>query len=78
MKQKGLGRGLDAIFGSEHLDARLKPMTEMAEISVSAIFPNPTQPRTEFDEEALEELADSIRTLGVIPVSYTHLRAHET
>lgn len=41
MKQKGLGRGLDAIFGSEHLDARLKPMTEMAEISVSAIFPNP-------------------------------------
>ena len=54
MKQKGLGRGLDAIFGSEHLDARLKPMTEMAEISVSAIFPNPTQPRTEFDEEALE------------------------
>ena len=41
-------------------------MTEMAEISVSAIFPNPTQPRTEFDEEALEELADSIRTLGVI------------
>ena len=66
MKQKGIGRGLDAIFGSEHLDARLKPMTEMAEISVSAIFPNPTQPRTEFDEEALEELADSIRTLGVI------------
>ena len=66
MKQKGLGRGLDAIFGSEHLDARLKPMTEMAEISVSAIFPNPTQPRTEFAEEALEELADSIRTLGVI------------
>ena len=66
MKQKGLGRGLDAIFGNDHLDARLKPMTEMAEISVSAIFPNPTQPRTEFDEEALEELADSIRTLGVI------------
>ena len=65
-RRNALGRGLDAIFGSEHLDARLKPMTEMAEISVSAIFPNPTQPRTEFDEEALEELADSIRTLGVI------------
>ena len=66
MKQKGLGRGLDAIFGSEHLDARLKPRTEMAESAVSAIFPNPTLPRTECDEEALEELADSIRTLGVI------------
>ena len=40
MKQKGLGRGLDAIFGSEHLDAKLKPMSEMAEISISEIFPN--------------------------------------
>ena len=66
MKQKGLGRGLDAIFGNDHLDAKLKPMTEMAEIAVSEIIPNPTQPRTQFDEEALDELADSIRTLGVI------------
>ena len=30
MKQKGLGRGLDAIFGNDHQDARLNPMTEMA------------------------------------------------
>ena len=66
MKQKGLGRGLDAIFGSEHLDAKLKPMSEMAEIPISEIFPNPTQPRRDFDPEALEELADSIRTLGII------------
>ena len=66
MKQKGLGRGLDAIFGNDHLDAKLKPMTEMAEIAVSEIIPNPTQPRTQFDEEALDELADSIRQLGVI------------
>ena len=54
MKQKGLGRGLDAIFGNDHLDAKLKPMTEMAEIAVSEIIPNPTQPRTQFDEEALD------------------------
>lgn len=66
MKQKGLGRGLDAIFGSDHLDARLKPMSEMAQIAIADIIPNPTQPRTQFDEEALDELADSIRTLGVI------------
>ena len=66
MKQKGLGRGLDAIFGNDRLDAKLKPMNEMAEIAVSEIIPNPTQPRTQFDEEALDELADSIRTLGVI------------
>ena len=46
MKQKGLGRGLDAIFGNDHLDAKLKPMTEMAEIAVSEIIPNPTQPQS--------------------------------
>ncbi len=66
MKQKGLGRGLDAIFGSEKIDARLRPMSEMAEIEIARITPNPTQPRTDFDEEALDELADSIRTLGII------------
>lgn len=64
-QQKGLGRGLDAIFGSD-IDARLKPMSEMAEIDIDRIVPNPTQPRTQFDEEALDELADSIRQLGVI------------
>ena len=69
MKQpKGLGRGLDAIFGGDvaDLDAKLKPMSRMAEIAVDQIVPNPTQPRTQFDEEALDELADSIRQLGVI------------
>ncbi len=66
MKQKGLGRGLDAIFGGESPVAKLKPMSQMAEIAVSDIIPNPTQPRRNFDEEALLELADSIRTLGVI------------
>ena len=61
MKQKGLGRGLDAIFGSDPVDAKLKPMSQMAEIEIADIIPNPTQPRTQFDEEALDELADSIR-----------------
>lgn len=64
-KPKGLGRGLDAIFGSE-AGAKLKPMTEMAEIAIAEIIPNPTQPRTQFNEEALDELADSIRQLGII------------
>lgn len=67
MKQpKGLGRGLDAIFGTEGLDLKAKPMAEMAELEVTKIRPNPTQPRVDFDEEALDELADSIRQLGVI------------
>ncbi|MEG1622943.1 MAG: ParB/RepB/Spo0J family partition protein [Alistipes sp.] len=66
MKQKGLGRGLDAIFGCDNVDAKLKPMAEMTEIAISEIIPNPTQPRSQFNEEALDELADSIRTLGII------------
>ena len=66
MKQKGLGRGLDAIFGNDAIDLKAKPMTEMTEIAIADIVPNPTQPRRKFDDQALEELADSIRTLGLI------------
>lgn len=66
MKQKGLGRGLDAIFGNDAIDLKAKPMAEMTEIAIADIVPNPTQPRRKFDEQALEELADSIRTLGLI------------
>ncbi len=65
MKQKGLGRGLDALFGG-NIEVKSKPMEEMTEVRISDIIPNPTQPRTQFDEEALEELADSIRQLGLI------------
>ena len=47
MKQpKGLGRGLDAIFGTDAVDAKLKPMSQMSEIDITEIIPNPTQPRT--------------------------------
>ena len=65
MKQKGLGRGLDALVGG-NIEVKVKPMEEMAEIRLADIVPNPTQPRTVFDEEALEELADSIKQLGLI------------
>ncbi len=57
---------MDAIFGTERPSAILKPMNEMAELAIDEIVPNPQQPRTQFDEEALQELADSIRQLGVI------------
>ena len=55
-KQNGLGRGLDAIL----------PKTETPEITISKIQTNPFQPRKEFDEDALEELASSIKELGII------------
>ncbi len=75
IKQKGLGRGLDAIFESEELSVpkAAKPMAATGEISVELISPNPKQPRTLFDHEALSELADSVRVLGVIqPVTVKH------
>ena len=57
---------MDAIFGSEKLTVKATPMNQMDEIAIEQIIPNPTQPRTQFDDEALEELASSIRQLGVI------------
>ena len=57
---------MDAIFGTENIEVKATPMSRMAEIAVAQIYPNPTQPRTKFDDDALVELADSIRQLGVI------------
>ena len=57
---------MDAIFGTDNVAVKAVPMTQMAEIAIDKIIPNPTQPRTQFDEETLAELADSIKQLGVI------------
>ncbi len=66
MKNKGLGRGLGAILDIESLSEEAKSVARLEEIAVGDIIPNHNQPRTNFDEEALAELADSIRTLGLI------------
>ena len=66
MKQKGLGRGLSAILEMEQYVEELPAVSRMEEIDVGSIIPNPKQPRTIFDDDALEELADSIATLGLI------------
>lgn len=70
-KNRVLGRGLDAIFGTEDaaqivVDAPKKTQSNMEEIAITLISPNPKQPRTTFDEVALGELAESIRIMGVI------------
>ena len=64
--KRGLGRGLDALFGIDSAAQQSKPMAEMAEVAISLIDPNPQQPRVSFDEEALAELSASISQLGVI------------
>ena len=65
-KKRGLGRGLDAIFGTTNPTQQSTPMSEMAEVAIADIEPNPLQPRSEFDEDALAELSESISQLGVI------------
>lgn len=68
-KKRGLGRGLNALLGgNETLEAMTTPQRddELKEIDVDLIQRGPWQPRTHFDEEALQELADSITTQGVV------------
>ena len=64
MKKQALGRGLSALIETEPVAAI--GSTIFNEIEISKIKPNPNQPRTEFDDEALEELAASIRANGII------------
>lgn len=63
-KLTGLGRGLDALIDTSRVDTN--GGSSISEIALSQIIANPDQPRRTFDEEALEELADSIREHGVI------------
>ena len=72
-KKKALGKGLEELFSSEVLDfdtfesniMENTPTNEVKEIPVSEIRPNPYQPRKTFNEEALNELAESIKNYGV-------------
>lgn len=66
-KKGGLGRGLDALFSESASEAQLSETAEsVREMSVSNIHRNEGQPRTHFDETALQELEDSIRKVGVL------------
>ncbi len=65
-KKNALGRGLGALIDNADEVTKGKPLSGMDEIEVSRIVANPWQPRTRFDEEKLEELAASIKEIGVI------------
>lgn len=71
-KKKALGRGLSAILESPETDITSKDISgnyvagAIANIPISNIEANPFQPREEFDEETLKELAESIREQGII------------
>ena len=74
MKTKSvLGRGLGNLLPDEPM-ASLSGAASIQELSISLIQPNPNQPRREFDEERLEELASSIRALGLVqPITVQEL-----
>ena len=77
--KKGLGRGLESLFGfyedvgSENITNQPTKETKVqskqsgvTELDINKIYPNPNQPRKRFDEEALQELANSIKLHGII------------
>ena len=64
---KGLGRGLDALFGGTA--PKQEPQGQESSVNlmpITALHPNPNQPRRHFDDAALRELADSIKSQGII------------
>jgi len=69
-RRPGLGRGLSALIGEATRPPppyeAVPPVGLVRDIDVGLIYPNPNQPRTHFDEAAIDELADSIRDRGVI------------
>ena len=68
-KKGGLGRGLAALLENSDTDitsTENKPVGSVSEIDISQIEANPFQPRNDFDRQALNELAESIKVHGVI------------
>ena len=71
----GLGRGLDALIDTRS-EVKTEGSSNLNEVEIAQIEPNPNQPRREFDEEALQELATSIRELGIIqPITVRKMEA---
>ena len=64
VKRNALGRGLDSLISMDDVPA--SGSSAINDIPLDAISPNPDQPRNFFDDEALEELAASIRQIGII------------
>ena len=64
MARKGLGRGIESLMGEA--TAEVGPSKADTTLPLSKIKPNPGQPRKDFDQEELDELADSIRQHGVL------------
>lgn len=65
-KMTGLGKGLDALFGSAPEEEQMQENDILKNLKITEVEPNREQPRKNFDQEALEELAESIKEYGLI------------
>lgn len=65
-KKTGLGKGLDALFGPAPEEEQLKETDVLKNLKITEVEPNRNQPRKNFNQEALEELAESIKEYGLI------------
>lgn len=65
-KKTGLGKGLDALFANNIEDEEIRDNEVIEKLKITEVEPNRNQPRKNFDEEALEELSESIKRYGVI------------
>ncbi len=73
----GTGRGLDALIDTS-TNVQTEGSSNLSEIDIAQIEPNPNQPRREFAPEALQELANSIRELGIIqPITLRKVNDHK-
>ena len=61
-----LGKGLDALLDPNEIEQERNISSSVKELSLDSIVPNPYQPRTDFDSEALDDLAVSIRSIGLV------------
>jgi ParB family chromosome partitioning protein len=75
-KYSALGRGLDALISTE--DVKTQGSSTINEIPIDQIEANPNQPRREFEETALHELAQSISEIGiVVPITLRQMGEHK-
>ena len=65
-KKTGLGKGLDALFGPVPEEEKQKENDILKNLKITEVEPNRNQPRKNFNQEALEELAESIKEYGLI------------
>lgn len=65
-KMTGLGKGLDALFGPAPEEEQMQENDTLKNLKITEVEPNRNQARKRFDEEALNELADSIKEYGLI------------